>query len=259
MRLPIYQIDAFASHVFAGNPAAIVPLEAWLPDAAMQAIAAENNLSETAFFVKDGDGYGLRWFTPAVEVDLCGHATLASAHLIFTRLDPGQTRLRFATRSGILEVSRDGDRLAMDFPARPPVPCPRPPGLDAALGRAPVEVLGARDYLCVYASAADVRALTPDMAAVAALDRFAVCVTAPGEDCDFVSRFFAPAKGVPEDPVTGSAHCTLIPYWSARLGKSELRARQISTRGGELLCRQRGERVTIAGTAALYLEGHIVI
>lgn len=259
MRLPIYQIDGFASRVFAGNPAAICPLDSWLPDAVMQLIAAENNLSETAFFVRKGDDYDLRWFTPAVEVDLCGHATLASAHLVLTTLSPGRDRVIFYTRSGPLTVSRSGDRLAMDFPARPPETCAVPAGMTAALGAKPSEVLAARDYLAVFDTEAQVRALAPDMAAVAALDRFAVIATAPGKDVDFVSRFFAPGRGVPEDPVTGSAHCTLIPYWSKRLGKKELSARQVSTRGGELYCVDRGERVTIAGHAVLYLEGTIQV
>jgi len=260
MRLQIYQVDAFTDRVFGGNPAAIVPLENWLPDAMLQAIAAENNLSETAFFVKRADDWHLRWFTPAVEVDLCGHATLASAHVIFTRLDAARSAARFTTKSGPLEVRRDGDWLAMDFPAWPPSPCPPSDVFAQALGRAPREILGARDYLCVFGSAAEVKELKPDMARIATLDRFAVCVTAPGDgDCDFVSRFFAPAKGVPEDPVTGSAHCMLIPYWARRLGKTTLLARQVSTRGGELRCALRGERVGIAGKAVLYLEGHIDI
>lgn len=256
MRLPIYQIDAFTSRVFAGNPAAVVPLESWLPDAVMQSIAAENNLAETAFFVPNGDGYALRWFTPTVEVDLCGHATLASAHLVFSKLAPGRERVDFETRSGRLTVTRDGDVLALDFPSRPPTPCDASSVADA-LGKAPSAVLGARDYLAVFADEDDVRDLRPDMGKIAALDRFAVIATAPGKSCDFVSRFFAPAQGVPEDPVTGSAHCTLIPYWAQRLGKRKLTARQISARGGELLCEDRGDRVTIAGRAALYLEGTI--
>ena len=256
MRLPIYQIDAFTARVFSGNPAAIVPLESWLPDATMQAIAAENNLSETAFFVPQGDDYGLRWFTPSVEVDLCGHATLASAHLVFSKLAPSRDQIRFMTKSGPLIVTRDGERLVLDFPARPPVSCSAP-GLAEALGRSPIAVLGARDYLAVFEREDDVRALAPNMGKIAALDRFAVIVTAPGDTCDFVSRFFAPAKGVPEDPVTGSAHCTLIPYWAKRLRKAKLLARQLSARGGELVCEDRGERVIIAGRAALYLEGAI--
>jgi PhzF family phenazine biosynthesis protein len=257
MRLPIYQIDAFSSRVFGGNPAAIVPLDSWLAPETMQAIAAENNLSETAFFVREGAHYGLRWFTPTVEIDLCGHATLASAHLLFTKLAHDGQRVDFMTRSGKLTVARQGDLLALELPARPPKPCPRPAGIDKALGKAPVEILGSRDYLCVYEREADVRALAPNMEQVAALDRFAVIVTAPGDSCDFVSRFFAPAGGVPEDPVTGSAHCTLVPYWAKRLGKKSLAARQISARGGELMCEDRGERVMIAGKAVLYLEGAI--
>jgi PhzF family phenazine biosynthesis protein len=257
MRLPMYQVDAFTARVFGGNPAAIVPLDSWLPDHVMQAIAAENNLAETAFFVREGDGFALRWFTPTVEIDLCGHATLASAHLLFTTLGHSAPKIDFKTRSGTLTVTRQGDLIAMEFPARPPVACAAPPELDKALGKAPVEVLGARDYLMVYESEADVRALTPDMARIAKFDRFAVIVTAPGESCDFVSRFFAPAAGVPEDPVTGSAHCTLIPYWSKRLGKKKMQARQISARVGELSCEDHGARVLMAGKAVLYLEGAI--
>jgi len=259
MRLPIYQIDAFASRVFGGNPAAVVPLESWLPDGVMQAIAAENNLAETAFFVPEGEGYALRWFTPTVEVDLCGHATLASAHLILSKIAPGREQVRFNTRSGPLTVTRQGDMLALELPSRPPEPCPTPSGLEAAFGKAPKAVLAARDYLLVYESESDIRGLKPDMARIAALDRFAVIVTAPGSDCDFVSRFFAPAQGIPEDPVTGSAHCTLIPYWSKRLGKRGLSARQLSPRGGELLCEDRGARVVVAGKSVLYLEGAIFV
>ncbi|HYM72496.1 MAG TPA: PhzF family phenazine biosynthesis protein [Stellaceae bacterium] len=259
MQIPLYQLDAFVTdRPFTGNPAAVCPLDAWLPDAVMQAIAAENNLSETAFFVPDGDDYGLRWFTPTTEVDLCGHATLASASVVF-RLAPERREVRFRTReAGVLTVVRDGDLLAMDFPARPPAPCAMPPGFAEALGRRPKLLLAARDYLAVYDTAEEVAELAPDFAAIAALDRFAVIVTAPGErGVDFVSRFFAPAKGVDEDPVTGSAHCTLIPYWAERLGKTRLEARQVSRRGGALSCALDGGRVTIAGRAALYLSGTI--
>jgi PhzF family phenazine biosynthesis protein len=261
MRLPIYQVDAFTDRLFGGNPAAICPLEHWLPDATMQGIAAENNLSETAFFVREGNEYAVRWFTPAVEVDLCGHATLASAYVIFHLLEPGRERVAFRTmKAGKLAVTRQGDELALDFPAWPPQPVEAPPALAAALGKAPSAVLAARDYLVVYERAEDVATLAPDLAAVAALDRFAVIVTAPGEgDVDFVSRFFAPARGVPEDPVTGSAHCTLTPYWAARLGKSRLSARQLSHRGGRLTCTLAGDRVSIAGRAVLYLEGTITL
>ncbi|HYL73171.1 MAG TPA: PhzF family phenazine biosynthesis protein [Bryobacteraceae bacterium] len=258
LRIPVYQVDAFSSRVFSGNPAAICPLEQWLPDEQMQAIAAENNLSETAFFVRNGDGYALRWFTPKVEVDLCGHATLASAFVILNRLAPGNS-VRFETKSGTLVVTRDGDLLSMDFPARPPAECAVHPQLLAALGAQPEMVLGARDYLVVYGSEDEVRALDPDMEMLKRIDRFAVIVTAPGKDADFVSRFFAPAKGVPEDPVTGSAHTTLIPYWSKRLGKKKLHAYQVSPRGGELWCEDRGERVTMSGKAVQFLEGTITL
>jgi PhzF family phenazine biosynthesis protein len=262
MIIPLYQIDAFAEEVFQGNPAAICPLREWLADEQMQAIAAENNLSETAFFVpraEPGD-YDLRWFTPATEVDLCGHATLASAYLILSRLAPDLDAVRFSTLSGILEVSRDGDRLAMDFPARPPDAYDPAPGLIEALGAEP-EAMGAsqRDVMAVYGDEATVLGLAPDISALAGIDRQGIIVTAPGDACDFVSRFFAPALGVDEDPVTGSAHSTLVPYWAERLGKTELHARQVSTRGGELICRAMGERVSIAGRARLYMEGTIIL
>jgi PhzF family phenazine biosynthesis protein len=256
LKIPVYQVDAFASRVFSGNPAAICPLEAWLPDEQMQAIAAENNLSETAFFVRNHDGYRLRWFTPRVEVDLCGHATLASAFVILTRLAPGKS-VRFETKSGLLVVTRDGDLFSLDFPARPPGECTVHPDLRAALGGQPEAILAARDYLVVYGSEDEVRGLEPNMEMLTRLDRFAVIVTAAGKDVDFVSRFFAPAKGVPEDPVTGSAHCTLIPYWAQRLAKKKLHAYQVSPRGGELWCEDRGERVTMSGKAVQFLEGTI--
>jgi len=261
MQLPIYQVDAFTDRLFGGNPAAVCPLETWLPDATMQAIAAENNLAETAFLVRDGGDYALRWFTPTVEVDLCGHATLASGYIVFRFLEPQRTSVNFRTlKAGTLVVSRRGDLLAMDFPARPATPVEPPPGLLAALGGAPREVLRARDHLVVYDSAAEVAALKPDLAALAKVDCWAAIVTAPGENgVDFVSRFFAPAQGVPEDPVTGSSHCTLVPYWAKQLGKAELEARQISKRGGALSCVLVGERVSIAGRAVLYLNGQISV
>ncbi|MGE5272002.1 MAG: PhzF family phenazine biosynthesis protein [Thiohalocapsa sp.] len=270
MRIPLYQVDAFVTDApFSGNPAAVCPLDAWLADPVMQAIAAENNLSETAFFVPDGDGYHLRWFTPTTEVDLCGHATLASAFVVFGWLRPALCGIAFRTeQAGVLMVGRAGDLLALDFPARPPARCSVPPALAAALGRPPVEVLAARDYLAVYDSPDEVAALTPDFAALKALDRFAVIVTAPGtpaggqdggEGSDFVSRFFAPARGVDEDPATGSAHCTLVPSWASRLGKDRLAARQLSRRGGRLSCALAGDRVEIAGRCVLYLEGTITV
>ncbi len=258
MRLPLYQVDAFAGRRFSGNPAAICPLEHWLPDETLQAIAAENNLSETAYYVRNGNGYHLRWFTPGVEVDLCGHATLAAAHVILgIRREIAGSRVAFESKSGELVVEKTDDLYALDFPSRPPQECPVDPGLSAALGAEPALTLGARDYLSIFDNEDQVRALKPNMERLAAIDRFAFIVTAPGRDCDFVSRFFAPAKGVPEDPVTGSAHCTLIPYWSKRLGKPILHARQISKRGGELWCEDRGPRVKIAGQAVTYLEGTI--
>ena len=263
MRLPIYQVDAFTDRVFAGNPAAVVPLDSWLPDAQLQAIAADNNLAETAYFLRNDDVFELRWFTPAVEVDLCGHATLATAFVISTLLEPGRARMDFVTRqAGTLTVTRDGDVFTLDFPSRPAAPAAAPhPGLVAALGGpAPLAILDGRDYLVVYEDEATVRALTPDMVALSKLDRFAVCVTAPGRDgVDFVSRLFAPAQGIPEDPVTGSTHCMLIPYWAEKLDKTVLSARQVSARGGDLACELVGDRVKIGGKGVLYLEGVITV
>jgi PhzF family phenazine biosynthesis protein len=228
----------------------------------MQSIAAENNLSETAFYIPAGldkkDTYSLRWFTPAVEVDLCGHATLATAHTILDiRQETDAKRLTFETLSGLLHVDRDGRKYVLDLPSRPPQECEVHPSLIPALGINPEKILAARDYLCVLPSEEDVLGLRPDMQKLCEIDRFAVIVTAPGRNSDFVSRFFAPAKGVPEDPVTGSAHCTLIPYWVERLGRNSLFARQVSTRGGELWCELRGDRVRIGGEAVHYLEGFI--
>lgn len=257
MRIPIYQVDAFTSRLFAGNPAAVCPLTEWLDDATMQSIAAENNLSETAFFVPRGDRYDLRWMTPEVEVDLCGHATLATGFVILNYLAPERDTAVFDAQSGELVVRRDGARLAMDFPARPPQPVRPHERLIDALGTQPEQVLASRDYLVVYRDEEQVRTLQPDMDLVAGVDRFAVIVTAPGRDCDFVSRFFAPAQGIAEDPVTGSAHCTLVPYWSKRLRKTQLHARQVSARGGELFCEDHGDRVTIAGHAVLFFKGEI--
>jgi PhzF family phenazine biosynthesis protein len=259
MELPIYQVDAFTDTVFRGNPAAICPLQEWLPDHMLQSIASENNLAETAYFVPAGDHFQLRWFTPGCEVDLCGHATLASAFVLFEYLNQTGETIRFDTKSGELAVSRNGELLTLDFPARPPSPIQPDPALVKAVGGNPTEVLAARDVLLVYHSDAEVRALAPDMAALAKLDYFGFIATAPGATCDFVSRFFAPAKGVPEDAVTGSSHTTLIPYWAAKLGKAEMKARQISQRSGELYCKLVGDRVKIAGYAAPYLRGTISI
>jgi len=257
VKITQYQVDAFATRAFEGNPAAVCPLECWLDDALLQAIAEENNLSETAFFVPAPKGFALRWFTPVREVDLCGHATLAAAHVLFDHLGYAGQVIRFETRSGELRVERQGGQLAMNFPATPPAPCRAPDILVRALGRPPVEILAADDYLVVFDSEASVRAITPDQALLGRLDRRGVIITAPGTDVDFVSRFFAPKLGIPEDPVTGSAHCALAPYWAARLGKSTLSARQVSRRGGSLSCEMRGDRVLLAGQAVTFLEAEI--
>ncbi|MGC2203546.1 MAG: PhzF family phenazine biosynthesis protein [Stellaceae bacterium] len=262
MRIPLYQIDAFTSHVFGGNPAAVCPLAEWLPEATMQAIAAENNLAETAFFVPQGEGYLLRWFTPTVEVELCGHATLAAGYVVTQILSRERRSVRFDTlRAGPLEVSCEGDLLALDFPAWPPEPREADPRILAALGVAPAQSFVARGRtVAVYDSAEDVAALKPDFAAMRRIAGADAIVTAPGQDgIDFVSRYFAPNHGVEEDWVTGSAHCVLTPYWAARFGKERLDARQISARGGALICTYRGDRIIIAGRAALYLEGTITI
>lgn len=259
MRLPIYQVDAFTRRRFGGNPAAVCPLKKWLPDATLQQIAAENNLAETAYLVAEPDGYRLRWFTPAVEIDLCGHATLAAAYVLMDCLGFGGDQVTFHSRSGPLTVAKSGDLYTLDFPSRPGTPQPPSTALANALGATPQAVFAARDTMCVFGSAAEVAALQPNMEALSALDAFAVMVTAPGEDCDFVSRFFAPKQGITEDPVTGSAHCTLIPYWAQRLGKTSLFARQISARGGELWCEDRDDRVRISGNGVLYLTGFIEI
>ena len=257
MKIPYYVVHAFMSRRCGGNPAGVCPLDQWLDDATMQRLATENGLPETAFFVPRGAGFQLRWFTPANEIDLCGHATLASAWVLFHRRGLAAESIAFDSKSGALTVGRDRARLALDFPSRPPAPCDTPPGLARALGAVPLETLRARDYLCLYESEREVRALRPDFAALETLGVSSLIATAPGTDADFVSRFFAPGFGVPEDPVTGSAHCTLIPWWAKRLGRATLFARQVSARGGELWCEDRGERVTIAGDAALYLEGTI--
>jgi PhzF family phenazine biosynthesis protein len=256
--LPIYQVDAFASRVLEGNPAAIVPLREWLPAERMQAIAAENNLSETAFLVGGDGAYGIRWFTPAVEVDLCGHATIAAAFLVSTILEPGRGRVVFrSAKHGDLAVEREGDLFHMDFPSRPAAPVAPPEGIERALGVRPEEVLAGPSLLAVLRDEAAVRAVRPDFRWVEALPWHGLVVTAPGSDRDFVSRYFVPQSGIDEDPVTGSTHCTLVPYWAARLCKDTLGARQVSRRGGELYLERRGDRVRIGGRAVLYLEGRI--
>lgn len=259
MRLPIWQVDAFSARRFSGNPAAVVPLEHWLPDETLLAIAAENNLSETAYLVRDPDAYQIRWFTPTAEIPLCGHATLASAWVITRRLEPGCQRVVFRSQSGELPVTLEGERLVLDFPVGSLAPAADPTALSAALGAQPLELFSGFQWLALFDSEAAVRALTPDMRALVETGIHGVIATAPGVGCDFVSRFFAPSAGVPEDPVTGSAHTRLTPFWAARLGKSSLHARQVSARGGELWCKLQGERVRIAGHACLYLEGSIEV
>jgi PhzF family phenazine biosynthesis protein len=264
MQLPIYQLDAFADAVFAGNPAAVCPLDSWLDDALMQAIAAENNLAETAFFVPAAAGaahdFDIRWFTPTVEVALCGHATLASAAVIFRHCGFAGDTIGFRASGGDLVARRQGDRIALDFPAWPSTPIAVPAALSAALGVTPEACRAGTYLIAVYASEGDVAALAPDMAALSAIDTPGVVATAPGHgSVDFVSRFFAPRLGVPEDPVTGSAHCLLVPYWAERFGKTELAARQISRRGGSLACRHAGDRVVMAGRAVEYMRGTITV
>lgn len=254
MKIRQYQIDAFATRAFEGNPAAVCPLEKWLEDNLLQSIAEENNLSETAFFVPAGNGFRLRWFTPVREVDLCGHATLAAAHVIFEHLDYAEPVITFETRSGELFVEKHGNLLRMNFPASPPAPCKSPETLAKGLRVRPIEVLAADDYVAVFDSEATVRAIEPDHALLVQLDLRGVIVTAPGSDVDFVSRFFAPRLGVPEDPVTGSAHCELAPYRAVKLGKNLLAARQVSRRGGSLSCELKGERVLLSGCAVTVME-----
>lgn len=257
MRTRIFQVDAFASRRFAGNPAAVMPMSSFLPDDVLQAVAAENNLSETAFLVPSEGDYSLRWFTPMTEVPLCGHATLASAAVVMERLDPGRHRVVFHSASGPLTVRRNGSDYAMDLPARPSEPIAAPAGLADALGAEPLEVrVNQFNYMALLDSGKIIRSLAPDMSAVARMDRPGIIVTAAGDgDFDFVSRYFAPAKGIPEDPVTGAAHCMLAPYWAERLDRSEFRAFQASRRGGEVVCRLLNDRVELEGQCVFYLEG----
>jgi len=258
MKIKQYQVDAFASRAFEGNPAAVCPLHSWLDDGLMQSIAEENSLSETAFFVPSAQGYQLRWFTPAREVDLCGHATLASAHVLFDILGYTKQIITFETRSGELTVRKKGRQLQMDFPASPPAPCATPKVLSKALGHQPVEVLAAEDYIAVYDSEATIRAIQPDLFLLSQLDLRCVVITAPGTEFDFVSRCFGPKYGIPEDPVTGSAHCELTPYWARRLGKNVLSARQVSKRGGTLTCELHADRVLLTGSAVTVMETEMV-
>jgi predicted PhzF superfamily epimerase YddE/YHI9 len=260
MRVPYYQVDAFTDRAFGGNPAGVVMLESWLPDDVLQLVAAENNLSETAFLVRSGGGFELRWFTPAVEVDLCGHATLAPAFVLFTELGHAGSRIEFQTRrSGVLGADWDGKIVMLDFPSRPGEACGAPAALIEGLGHIPREVRKSRDYLAVLGSEEDVRTLSPDFPRIATLDCLGVIATAKGTDVDFVSRFFAPGAGIDEDPVTGSAHSTLIPYWAEKLGKSRMVARQLSARGGTIFCEMRGERVGIGGHAVLFSRAQLLL
>jgi len=260
MKLKLYQIDTFADRVFRGNPAAVIPLDDWLDDSIMQAIAAENNLSETAFFVPKENGYHLRWFSPVQEVPFCGHATLASAFVIFHILGAPDQSIRFETLSGELAVTKDGDLFVMDFPRMELIPCEAPAYLLDGLGNKPTEIFRVDadpNYYAVYPSEEDVRSISPDLRALEQLHPYGVVITAPGKTADIISRYFAPSYGIPEDPVTGSIHAALVPYWSERLGKPKLHAWQVSQRGGELFCEDRQDRVLVAGRGVKFLEGEI--
>lgn len=261
--LPIYQIDAFAEAPFAGNPAAVMPLQEWLDDGTLQSIALENNLSETAYFIRlpndpDAD-YHLRWFTPAREVDLCGHATLASAAVLFEQLGFSKDELRFRSQSGTLIVRRNSDLLELDFPARVGAPIDPPEGFAEANGVEAETYLLASKMMAVLRDEAAVRQFQPNFDYIARLPSDGLIITAPGDDGDVASRYFAPHAGIDEDPVTGSAHCTIVPYWRERLGKNQLHCRQVSARGGDLYCRMDGDRVRIAGRARLFMTGRVVI
>lgn len=260
MIIPYYEVLAFTKRHFAGNPAGVCLLRSeWLPDAMMQSIASENNLAETAFLIDRGPYLDVRWMTPTVEVDLCGHATLASAHVLFNHLGRKGDAISFQSRSGELRVNRKQEQLVLDFPSQPASKCDPPKELAEGLGAQPREILRGSDYLAVFECEEDVASIKPDFELLAQLGMRGVIVTAAGTQCDFISRFFAPAAGILEDPVTGSTHCALIPYWSKRLGKRELHARQISKRGGELFCEDRGDRVGIGGNAITYVEGKISV
>ena len=261
MRTSIFQIDAFTTRRFAGNPAAVMPMDVYLEDGVLQTIAAENNLAETAFLVPEGGDYRLRWFTPTTEVPLCGHATLASAAVVMERLEPGRQTVMFHSASGPLTVKRTATGYVMDFPVRLSEPVSTPAGLAEALGAVPFEVfVNEFNYMAVLESHQVLRDLAPDMTALVRMDRPGVIVTAPGDGTyDFISRYFAPAKGIPEDPVTGAAHCMLAPYWARRLGKTEFYAFQASQRGGEIICRLVHDRIELEGNCVFYLEGHVEI
>ncbi len=259
MNIKLYQVDAFTDHVFGGNPAAICPLESWLPDDILQKIAMENNLSETAYFVRREGFYEIRWFTPELEIDLCGHATLASAHVIFNYLGYVDPTIRFKYKGGWLNVSNKVPMLTLDFPAIIGKPVDVTDTLISALGKKPIEAFAARDILILLESEEDVAGLNPDFTSLIKMDWIGIIVTARSTEVDFVSRFFAPKAGINEDPVTGSAHCMLIPYWAARTGKNSMEALQISKRKGRLSCTLNGDRVSISGMAVTYMIGEIFI
>jgi len=259
MELTLYQIDAFTDRLFCGNPAAVCPLHTWPQDSLLQAIAEENNLSETAFYVPVENGFHLRWFTPVAEVALCGHATLATAFVIFNCTGYTKDMVRFASKSGDLFVKKNKDALSMDFPSQPGKPCEAPHSLIQGLNKNPVEVLSSEDYIAVFNTEEEVLSLQPDFPALCRLNLRGVVATAQGRSVDFVSRFFAPRVGVNEDPVTGSAHCELTPYWADKLGKTRLLARQISKRGGDIACELNGNRVIITGKAVKYMTATISV
>ena len=259
MKLKIYQIDAFAEKIFQGNPAAVCPLESWLDDSILQAIAEENNLSETAYFVPTKKGFHIRWFTPTIEVNLCGHATLAAAFVLFNMLNYEKETITFDSKSGDLIVTKKGELIEMDFPAETLKTCPTPEELVEALGKRPTEVLAGSDYVAIFDSEEDIGEIKPDFSKLANLGLRGVAITAKGNDVDFISRFFAPKYGIDEDPVTGSAHCALAPFWSEKLNRKKLFAAQLSKRGGQVQCEVTGERVFLSGCAVKYLEGEIVV
>jgi PhzF family phenazine biosynthesis protein len=259
MELPLYQIDAFSSDVFKGNPAAVCPLSEWLPAETMQSIASENNLSETAFFIPKGGDYSIRWFTPASEVDLCGHATLGSAYVLFNILGYENDAIQFDSRSGILKVTKQDDWLTLDFPIQPPVPCDTPSELIAAFNVEPIECMVSEDHIAVFQNETDIEIANPNYEQLKKLDSRGVIITAKSMRYDFVARFFAPKLGVPEDPVTGSAYTQLAPYWASKLGPKKFKAKQMSLRGGEVYCEIVGDRVLISGKAVKYMAGKITI
>lgn len=255
-----FVVDVFTDTIFKGNPAGVCLLDEWAESSLMQQIAFENNLSETAFLVEQDGYYDLRWFTPEIEIDLCGHATLGSAFVLMNYVEPNIMQVKFHTKSGVLTVSRDGDEFTMDFPARKPIPCTAPSVLEKALGCKVLETLGAHDLLVLVDSAQTVLDLEPDFTLLKEITEYmGIIVTARGDDCDFVSRFFVPNAGINEDPVTGSSHCSLIPFWSGILGRKEMQARQLSLRGGRIACMDCGERVRIGGEAVLYMRGEIAL